>query len=184
MSEAASLGSRLCAIARASIAEGLRTGKPAEPPCADDPALAEPRASFVTLHLNGALRGCIGSLWPGRPLAEDVHMNAFAAAFRDPRFRPLTAAEFAHVTMDISVLTRPTPLAFASEQALLESLVVGRDGLLIRAGERQATFLPSVWEQLPEPSEFLAALKRKGGFAPDFVDYEALRYQCEHYACG
>ena len=110
-----------------------------------------------------------------------MHVNRFKAAVEDPRFAPLGPREAARLAISVSVLGDLTPLPFENEPALLRALVVGEDGLLIRSADRQATFLPSVWRQLPEPREFLAALKRKAGLAPDFTDYEALRYRCEHF---
>lgn len=180
MNDPSSIGSTLLHIARLSIEQGARTGSMAPPPT--DNALATHRASFVTLHLDARLRGCIGNLQATRPLAEDVHVNAYQAGFRDPRFAPLTASETGRLDVSVSVLSKMTPLAFRSETMLLSSLAPGQDGLLIRAGQRQATFLPSVWSQLDDPREFLDALKRKAGFAAEFTGYEALRYRCEHYA--
>lgn len=159
---------QLLALARASIDHGLAHGAPLQPDLPTLPAsLRAARAAFVTLHLDGALRGCIGSLEARRPLAEDVAENAFAAAFRDPRFSPVTAAEVARLELQISVLSPPEPLAFASEAELLALLRPGVDGLILADCGRRGTFLPSVWAQLPEAREFLAHLKRKAGLPAD-----------------
>jgi len=154
-------------LARESIRHGLRHGRPLP---VDLERLAAPltvrRACFVTLELQGRLRGCIGSLEAVRPLAQDVAANAYAAAFRDPRFPPLSEAEFAGLDLHLSLLTPPQPFPCASEADLLQRLRPGRDGLILQEGSRRATFLPSVWEQLPDRQSFLLHLKRKGGW-PD-----------------
>lgn len=158
----------LLAVARDSIRHGLEEGRPVDVPVADFPdILREPGASFVTLQRNGRLRGCIGSLEPRRPLVQDVAENAFAAAFRDPRFMPLQPQELDDLHVHISVLGAPEPLRFESEEDLLQQLRPGEDGLILQDGVRKGTFLPSVWEELPEPHQFLAHLKRKAGLPPD-----------------
>jgi len=158
----------LLALARASIRAGL-DGERLRVEVEDfAPALAEPRASFVTLSLEGRLRGCMGTLEARRALVLEVVEMAHAAAYRDPRFPELTAAEFARVDLHISVLGRPEPLAFASEDELLGQLRPGIDGLILSERRARGTFLPSVWEQLPEPREFLARLKQKAGLGPDY----------------
>jgi hypothetical protein len=159
---------QLLSLARASIDHGLAHGTPLPPDLAALPAsLRAARATFVTLHLDGALRGCIGSLEARRPLAEDVAENAFAAAFRDPRFSPVSATEAPRLELQISVLSPPEPLTCASEEELLARLRPGVDGLILADRGRRGTFLPSVWGQLPEPREFLAHLKRKAGLPAD-----------------
>jgi AmmeMemoRadiSam system protein A len=129
----------------------------------DDSWLREHRASFVTLKLDGELRGCIGSLQAHRSLAEDIAHNAQAAAFKDPRFGPLSREEFARVIVEVSVLSPPKRLHFANHAELLRSLNPGLDGLILECGGRRGTFLPQVWEQLPDPEQFLAHLKNKAG---------------------
>jgi AmmeMemoRadiSam system protein A len=152
-------------IAHASIRQGLATGKPLQPDLASLPAaLADAGACFVTLEIDGELRGCIGSLEARRPLANDVADNAFNAAFRDPRFPPLTDEEFAQIDLHISVLSAPQPMAVRSRAGLLAQLRPGIDGLVLDDGQRRATFLPSVWEQLPRAEDFVAHLLRKGGW--------------------
>jgi len=130
-------------------------------------ALSAPGASFVSLHRRGALRGCMGSLEARRPLAEDVAGNARAAAFLDPRFPPVAPEEIAELELEISVLGPARPLPAASEAELVAALRPGVDGLVLREGGRRATYLPSVWTQLPDPAEFVRQLKRKAGLPPD-----------------
>ncbi len=159
---------QLLDLARRSIEHGLRAARFA-PAHADYPArLRERRASFVTLHLEGALRGCIGTLEARAPLIEDVADNARAAAFGDPRFPALTVVEFERIELHISVLGVPEPLACVSETDLLARLRPGVDGLILEEGGRRGTFLPSVWDQLPERGEFLRQLKRKAGLPADY----------------
>ena len=156
-------------VARQSIAHGLThgTSRPVDVQ-AFPAALQEKGATFVTLHLHRQLRGCIGTLEARRPLIEDVNENAYAAAFRDPRFPPLSPGEFPAISIDISVLTPPQPLPATDENTLLAQLVPGRDGLILQTPQHRATFLPSVWHSLPERREFLAQLKRKAGLPPDY----------------
>lgn len=127
------------------------------------PALSQYGASFVTLNIHGRLRGCIGSLTAHRPLVTDVASNAQSAAFADPRFDRLTLDEYQQTEVHISVLSEPVELAVSSREALIESLRPGVDGLIIEEHGRRATYLPSVWEQLPEPTTFVTELRRKAG---------------------
>ncbi|MBI3570917.1 MAG: AmmeMemoRadiSam system protein A [Gammaproteobacteria bacterium] len=126
------------------------------------------RATFVTLHVEAQLRGCIGTLEARRTLVEDVASNAWSAAFRDPRFSALTWPEYERLDIHISILSLPEPMEFASEEELLAQLRPRVDGLIIEEGIYRGTFLPSVWEQLPDPREFLRHLKRKAGLPPDY----------------
>ena len=172
----------LLTIAQASIDHGLARGAPLEPDPADvSPALREQRAAFVTLRRDGELRGCIGTIEAQRGLAEDVALNAFGAAFRDPRFRPLETNERDAVTLKIEVLTVPEPLPFTDEADLLHQLVPGEDGLLLEAAGRKGTFLPTVWEQLPDPETFWHQLKRKAGLPGGYAgpDLRVHRYRTE-----
>ncbi|MFM8330702.1 MAG: AmmeMemoRadiSam system protein A [Candidatus Methylumidiphilus sp.] len=154
----------LLRLARDSIRQGLDVGRPlAVDVTALPPPLQAVRASFVTLQKHGELRGCIGMLEAVRPLAQDIAENAYAAAFRDPRFPPLAADEWADLDIHLSLLTPAEPMRFSSEQDLLAQLRPGVDGLILEEGRRRGTFLPSVWEQLPEPAQFLEHLKRKAG---------------------
>lgn len=134
--------------------------------------LDAPGASFVTLTSGrapgGALRGCIGSLEARRPLRADVEANAVAAALHDPRFAPLTARELDDTVVEVSVLSAPAALPAADEAELLARLRPGVDGVVLSACGRRATFLPQVWEQLPDPADFLARLRRKAGLPADY----------------
>lgn len=172
-------------LAWQSLAHGLHTGGPWWPELDTLPEpLTNPAAAFVTLQtLEGILRGCIGSLEATRPLAEDVTVHAFNAAFRDPRFPPLAMVEVEELTLHISVLGTPVPLPVESEADLLTRLVSGIDGLTLEQGPYRATFLPTVWEQLPEPEAFLRALKRKAGLPAAYwsVDLRFQRYQTESF---
>jgi AmmeMemoRadiSam system protein A len=172
-------------LARASIDHGLREGRPLPVREADySPALRARRAAFVTLHESGALRGCIGHLEAVAALVRDVADNAFAAAFRDPRFPPVTADEVGLLHIEISVLTPAEPLRFESEADLLTQLVPGRDGLILVDGPFRGTFLPSVWDSLPEPRKFLQHLKRKAGLPADHWSdrVRVERYRTESFA--
>lgn len=160
---------QLLQLARASIGHGLQTGKPLKINLENFPEqLTVPRATFVTLERYGQLRGCIGMLEAVRPLAEDVAENAFAAAFRDPRFPSLSQHELDGLDLHISILSPAEAMVFESESDLIAQLHPGVDGLILREGYRRGTFLPSVWEQLPEPHQFLRHLKQKAGLPPDY----------------
>ena len=162
-------GQFLLPIARAAIARELgRTLAAAE----DADWLHEPGACFVTLNLDARLRGCIGTLKAHRPLLEDVKSNARNAAFRDPRFPPLSAAELDRLTVEVSVLSALEAMAVEDEREALSRLRPGIDGLVFEYGHHRSTFLPQVWEDLQEPFEFLATLKQKAGLPPDFWDPE------------
>lgn len=172
----------LLTTARGSIRQGLEHGRALQPVRDALPRpLIDHGACFVTLHLEQNLRGCIGSLEAYRPLIDDVAANAYAAAFRDPRFAPLHAREFDRLQLHISILTPAQPLAFTSEQDLLDQLRPGVDGLILEAGNRRGTFLPSVWESLPEPGVFFRELKHKAGLSADFWrdDLRVWRYTTE-----
>ncbi|MDD2660744.1 MAG: AmmeMemoRadiSam system protein A [Methylococcales bacterium] len=160
---------RLLELAKSSILHGLKTGRPLKINLADFPSeLTQYRATFVTLQKHHQLRGCIGMLEAVRPLAEDIAENAFLAAFKDPRFPPLEDSEFGELEIHISILTPAEPVSFKSEQDLISQLQPGMDGLILEDGRRRGTFLPSVWEQLPEPAQFLRHLKQKAGLAPGY----------------
>lgn len=173
---------QLLAIATQTINHGVRHGIPGQlNASALPPTLLAARASFVTLELDHHLRGCIGSLEPIRPLAMDVNENAFAAAFHDPRFPPLTENELPVLNITISVLSIPEVMTFHSEQDLIAQLRPGVDGLILEEGRHRSTFLPAVWESLPESPEFLRQLKRKAGLHPDHWSrtMRIHRYQAE-----
>jgi hypothetical protein len=122
-------------------------------------------ASFVTINLHGRLRGCIGSLVAHRPLATDVAANAFTAAFRDPRFAPLSVTESADIEVHISVLSEPQAMSAISREELITQLRPDIDGLIIEEQGHRATYLPSVWRQLPDPDQFVAELRAKAGLS-------------------
>ena len=130
--------------------------------------LQKNQASFVTLKINDHLRGCIGSLQAYQPLVKDIASNAYAAAFSDPRFPPLSEAEFSDLNFHISVLNKPEPMTFKSEDDLLGQIRAGIDGLILTEGQHRGTFLPSVWEQIATPQLFLAHLKLKAGLPEDY----------------
>lgn len=172
----------LLGVASSAIHAGLSGTRPSPPRSADFPMpLRVARASFVTLHLRQRLRGCIGSLDANRPLVEDVAHNAYAAAFEDPRFSPLSRPEFAGIEIHLSILTQPEALSFSSESDLLAQLRPRVDGLVLQQGGRRGTFLPSVWELVPEPRDFLRQLKRKAGLPEDYwsTDIIVSRYSAE-----
>ena len=181
--ESVDRGRVLLALARGALQEAL--GLAAESaPRADAAWLDEPAASFVTLKIDGDLRGCIGSLAPHRPLVEDVRGNAVAAAFHDPRFPRLGADELDRVRIEVSVLSPLEPMACSDEADLLRRLRPGVDGLVLEHEGHRGTFLPAVWRQLPRPDQFLAQLKRKAGLSPDFwaPDVRVSRYTVDCWA--
>ncbi len=148
--------------------------------------LAAPAATFVTLTRDGRLRGCIGTLEARRALRDDVVGNACAAAFEDPRFTPLTVEELDGLRVEVSLLSPATPIDCHSEAELLGAVRPGVDGLVLECGKQRATFLPQVWGELPEPSEFLAALRRKARLESDFWSDEMRfwRYTVEKFEEG
>lgn len=160
-------GALLLAIARDALARALGAPRPL-PDDGAAPWLDAPGASFVTLTQRGRLRGCIGTLEAHRPLRLDVASNAVAAGLRDTRFAPLAARELSGTAIEVSLLSTPEALAFASETEALAQLEPGRHGVLLEFGARRSTFLPQVWQQLPDAADFMAQLKRKAGLAPDF----------------
>jgi hypothetical protein len=159
-------GGTLISIAREAIAGELRgAATPAQAGAAL--WLARPGATFVTLMLEGRLRGCIGSLRAERALAVDVAENARAAAFRDPRFPKLTADEWPRCQVEVSLLSAAKPVRFADEADLIAQLCPGEDGVILEAEGRRATFLPQVWENLPDKRQFLQELQKKAGLPAD-----------------
>lgn len=172
-------GQTLLHLARAAIAEELGFFSNDLPRVA---WLEEPGATFVTLTLNGRLRGCIGSLEPRYPLIDDVRKNAIAAAFEDPRYAPLTKEEFADVIIDVALLNTPEEIHFSSEEDAVEQLNPGLDGVSLNyessiapsadsasiSHSSHATFLPHAWAELPDPHDYLAELKTQAGLPEDF----------------
>lgn len=128
--------------------------------------LQENGASFVTLTKQGQLRGCIGTLEAYQPLAVDVQAHAMAAALQDDRFPPVQPEELAQIEIEVSVLTPRRELDYESPQDLIQKLRPRVDGVVLQDGLRKATFLPQVWEQIPQAEEFLAHLCQKMGAAP------------------
>lgn len=157
----------LLPIARAAIAGQL--GKPH--PCDESaPWLREQGASFITLNLHQKLRGCIGSLRAHRALLDDIKANALAAAFKDPRFKPLTAAEYEHIVVEISLLSAVSAMTFADEAAALAQLQPRVHGVIFEYGHHRSTYLPQVWDTYADPLLFMATLKQKAGLPPNFWD--------------
>jgi AmmeMemoRadiSam system protein B/AmmeMemoRadiSam system protein A len=169
-------------LVRARNAIAARLGQPTQPEPAH-PALTKPGATFVTLTQNGNLRGCIGSLQAHRPLDQDVRANAVAAAFSDPRFPPLKAEELARTRVEVSLLTAPQPMTFSDEADALRQLRPNVDGVIFIAGQKRSTFLPQVWEQLPQARQFMAHLKQKAGLPTDYWSSEVQlqRYEVEKW---
>jgi uncharacterized protein len=174
----------LLEFARESIEAGLNLRTLAPLPARSYPeSLQQHRSAFVTLHLDQALRGCCGSIEPSYPLFEEVWRSAAAAAFGDPRFPALRASEWPHTHVHVSVLERLQPMPSSSEEELLNWLQPGVDGVVLQWGHARATFLPSVWEQLPDKRSFLQHLKAKAGWPVDFwsPEIQAWRYGTESF---
>jgi AmmeMemoRadiSam system protein A len=175
----------LLRLARQALELGVRSEK--LPPLDMDsitPRLRADGASFVTLTARGNLRGCIGALEAYQPLAEDVREHAVAAALDDYRFPPVQVGELNGIQIEVSRLTAPVPLEYASPEELPAKLRPGVDGVILRDGSRRATFLPQVWEKLPEAENFLDNLCHKMGAAPNLWRYkhlEVLIYQVEEF---
>ncbi len=173
----------LVSLAQDSIRHGLRCNHPLYVETEQFPdQLVEHRASFVTLQKNGQLRGCIGTLEAHRPLVKDIAHNGWSAAFRDPRFKPVDGDELDQLEIFISILSKPEPVEFESEQDLLEQIRPGEDGLILEAAGRRGTFLPSVWESLTEKRDFLTNLKMKAGLPSHYWSDEikVMRYTTEY----
>jgi len=192
-----SQGESLLRLARRAINDRLgktaaapATGPAGETAGADradravDPELHRHRATFVTLKIKGRLRGCMGSLQAVEPLIESIGHNAVNAAFNDPRFPPLTGSELAAATIEVSILTDPRPLAHEGGVDLLRRLTPGQDGVIIRKGGAGATFLPQVWDQLPQKEDFLTHLCLKAGLSGDAWRHPGLEvstYRVQHF---
>lgn len=149
------------------------------------PILSADGASFVTLTIHGNLRGCIGALEPYQPLVEDVREHAVAAALNDYRFPPVTSKELNDIEVEVSRLTMPEPLAYTDADDLLAKLRPGVDGVILKDGPyRRATFLPQVWEKIPDKAEFLSHLCDKMGASPDTwrrKKLDVMVYQVEEF---
>jgi len=171
-------------VARASIAYGIAEGKRMRLSCEDyAPRLQLQRACFVTLRIEGGLRGCVGCLEPRDALVCEVARAAYSAAFKDPRFDPVSSSELDLLQFHVSVLTPPKPMHFSDERSLLEQLRPGVDGLVLRSGSRSGTFLPQVWENIPEPKDFLRQLRLKAGLPANYWSDSLTveRYQTESF---
>ena len=147
------------------------------------PELQQKAASFITLHHHDMLRGCIGSLEPRKTMVEDVNQNAYSAAFLDRRFDPISKNELDGLNIHISILGPTEPMTFDSKKDLLQQLQPGVDGLVLSCPYHRATFLPAVWESLPEPSVFLSHLLTKAGLPADYWsdDISVDRYHVEEF---
>lgn len=179
--EATDQGQVLLPIARAEIA--LALGFPQQPAVVTPAWLEQKGACFVTLTQNAKLRGCIGTLEAHRSLLLDVKANALAAAFKDPRFPPLTKTELANTDIEISLLSAMQAVDFNSEQEALQQLRPGIDGVVFAYAHYRSTFLPQVWEQLPDVATFMAHLKHKAGLHAAFWHEEVklMRYTVSKY---
>ncbi|MCK4609010.1 MAG: AmmeMemoRadiSam system protein A [Gammaproteobacteria bacterium] len=159
----------LLKLAADSISYGLTQHKIMAVNLEEYPAkLQKQGACFVTLQMNKQLRGCIGSLKAHQPLVQDIVHNAYAAAFSDPRFRPLRDTEFPELEIHLSILNPSAPMHFGSETDLIQQLRPGIDGLILTDQGHRGTFLPSVWESLPTPELFISHLKLKAGLPQDY----------------
>lgn len=176
-------GKILLRLARAAIAERFDMSNTTIP---HEAWLDEFGATFITLTQHGQLRGCIGSLEAHRPLAEDVRHNAVAAAFRDPRFPPLSAGELDETDVEVSLLSPAHSLIFNSEPDALAQLRPDVDGVILEYSWHKGTFLPQVWEQLPQPQQFLEHLKAKAGLPAGFWsdDIKLSRYTVQKFSEG
>jgi len=178
-------GKRLLQVARQAIASsfGLAPEVDKAALVARDPEWAKEQATFVTLTINGQLRGCIGSIVPHRPLIDDLVANARAAAFEDPRFPPLTREAFEQVDIEVSLLSVPQELLYSDIEDLRKKIRPGIDGVILQLDGRQATFLPQVWEELSDFDLFFAHLCAKAGLPQNCLAYHPaiFTYQVEKY---
>jgi AmmeMemoRadiSam system protein A len=175
----------LLRLAREAMEHGVRGRK--LPPLDNNsitPRLSEHGASFVTLTIHGVLRGCIGALEAWQPLVDDVREHAIAAALEDPRFRPVDEIELDRIKIEVSRLTAPHPLEYSSSADLLTKLRPHVDGVILKNDYRRATFLPQVWEQIPDPEDFLDHLCAKMGANPNLwlnTKLQVYVYQVEEF---
>jgi AmmeMemoRadiSam system protein A len=155
--------SLLLTLARDSICEVLEARRiiDTEALIKEHPLLGQKMATFVTLEIDGALRGCIGSLTPNTSLIDDIIANAKAAAFEDPRFSPISTSEYLHCTLEVSVLTPSVEIDYETVEELKQKISVGQDGVILQNGTSSATFLPQVWSELTTFEAFFSALCTK-----------------------
>ncbi len=174
-------------IALASIRHGFEADAPLDvDPALHGPALRAQLGCFVTLRIDDALRGCVGTVRPYEPLITNAARNAYRAAFGDRRFDPLEPDEFQQLDVHLSVLGATEPIPCASESELLAALRPGEDGLVLLCGNATSTFLPAVWERIPDPSEFLEHLRLKAGLSAGFWSDELRfeRYRVDEFGRG
>ena len=175
----------LLRMAREALDYGVRGKKlPSLDPTTLSTRLRDEGASFVTLTIRDELRGCIGALEARQPLALDVREHAIAAALEDPRFPPVMEGELSRIKIEVSRLTRPLPLEYKDSADLISKLKPHIDGVILMDGYRRATFLPQVWEKIPDPSEFLNYLCRKMGLSENawrVKHLEVFIYQVEEF---
>ncbi len=174
----------LLRLAREALETAVRGDILPPLPTSLPPTLREPGASFVTLTIGGELRGCIGALEAYQPLAEDVREHAIAAALNDFRFPQVAPQELARIQVEVSRLTQPQPLEYSDPADLVEKLRPGVDGVILKRRTSRATFLPQVWEKLPDKSEFLSHLCLKMGAPADAwrtTKLEVFTYQVEEF---
>jgi AmmeMemoRadiSam system protein A len=179
-------GLALVKLARKTIEEKLGVSCSLSPSCENvlkDDALGTKCGTFVTLTIEGQLRGCIGCLDSRDPVVEGVKHNAANAAFHDPRFRPLSRKELDNIRVEVSILTEPEACEYSCSEDLLSKLRPGVDGVIIRCGYASATFLPQVWEQLPDKVEFLTHLCMKAGLPADAWQKNKLEVQLYQVQC-
>ena len=183
-------GRMLLKLARMTIGEnlGLNNDKNSDYDLLADGALEkkffnEKKGVFVTLQINNSLRGCIGSLEPYETIKQGVINNAINAAFHDPRFTPLSENEFNRVDIEVSILSTPEKLVYSGKDDLVSKLEPGVDGVIISKGSAGATFLPQVWEQLPDTKDFLSHLCRKAGLSADEWEKGELEIKIYHVQC-
>ena len=162
----------ICSLAKQAILDGLNKTQSIDTKALLEkyPPLAQQRATFVTLTLDGRLRGCIGSLVAHRSLLDDLIHNAQAAAFEDPRFYPLSPEEFKKVVIEISLLSPPEAILYDSIEDLKSKVSVGIDGIILQKEGKKATFLPQVWEQLPTFELFFSHLCQKAGLSENCLE--------------
>lgn len=168
----------LLALARDSVRHGVEHARPLAATAGVAGALAQPGACFVSLHIGDELRGCIGRTEASTRLVDQLLDNAWAAAFRDPRFPPLARDELARLSVEVHVISPMTPLPFASLDDLYAQLRRGVDGLQLETESRRGVFLPVMWERLPEPREFVGELLKKAGIR-EGERFSAQRFEAE-----